>query len=55
MIYYILPSIFLTVIYFLLGLGVSRAISKWKNTEISTIFIFLWPMVLIVLGLCGDI
>ena len=46
--------VFLTVMYILLGVGVTRAVTKIKDREINLVEIFLWPIVLIAIAATGD-
>lgn len=46
--------VFFTVIYILLGVGVTRAVAKIKDREINLVEIFLWPMVLVAIAATGD-
>lgn len=55
MILYIALTMFLTSIYLTLGLGAAIAISKWKQRELQSFHVFLWPFSLAVISLAGDI
>lgn len=46
--------VFFTVLYILLGIGVTRAVAKIKDRPICLVEIFVWPMVLIIIAATGD-
>ena len=48
-------TIFLTVVYLIIGIGTSRMVATIKDGDILMPEILLWPAVLVIFAVTGDV
>lgn len=51
----LIPSIAVTFLYFLIGLGVARMAAKIKEREIWFPDLALWPVMCVIFAIFGDV